>query len=174
MHTVISDIFGFIAIASTFVVFIQKEQKQLIFAKMFVNILWLIYFFLRSYWGLSETYSACVIQLVAVLRGVVALNVHRKWASGQIWLWCFIALSWLGSLATWQGAACWLSAISSTCATIMFWCKTPQQSRFWGIATYVTWGVYAWLTNSYMALASSIIAMISIAVGFLKYKKAEK
>lgn len=172
MNGTIADLFGFLAIATTLSVFIQKNQTTLIIMKVLVNMLWAVYFFLRSYWGIAASYSACAIQVVAVLRGVVALNSGKKWAAGKKWLWGFILLGWVGSIATWQGPVCWLSAISSMCATIMLWCKSAQHARCWGIVTYVTWGIYACLTSSYLALVSSAVAMISIAVGFIQYQKA--
>lgn len=136
MNGTIADLFGFLAIATTLSVFIQKNQTTLIIMKVLVNMLWAVYFFLRSYWGIAASYSACAIQVVAVLRGVVALNSGKKWAAGKKWLWGFILLGWVGSIATWQGPVCWLSAISSMCATIMLWCKSAQQARCWGIVTY--------------------------------------
>lgn len=169
IRAVISNVFGGAAIALTFAVFIRKKQRDLVLTKMLVNTLWVVYFFLRSWWGISATYTACAVQAVAVLRGVVALNSDKKWGRCKLWMWTFIILSWIGSALTWQGPICWLSAISSTCGTVMFWCKTPQISRWWGAATFLTWGIYAYATGSYLALASSVVAMLSIAVGFIRY-----
>ena len=69
MNGTIADLFGFLAIATTLSVFIQKNQTTLIIMKVLVNMLWAVYFFLRSYWGIAVSYSACAIQVVAVLRG---------------------------------------------------------------------------------------------------------
>lgn len=45
MNGTIADLFGFLAIATTLSVFIQKNQTTLIIMKVIVNMLWAVYFF---------------------------------------------------------------------------------------------------------------------------------
>lgn len=51
MNGTIADLFGFLAIATTLSVFIQKNQTTLIIMKVLVNMLWAVYFFFAQLLG---------------------------------------------------------------------------------------------------------------------------
>ena len=165
----LSYIFGAFGIASTVVIYQQKQRTGLILSKLVSDAIWFFhYFFIAAYAGAA-------IAAIGFLRELIFMNKEKKWAKSKAWLVLFIALSVLAGIFTWKGAISVLPCIASVIAVIGFWIGNPWLSRILSFPISALMLTYDIAYTAIMAIINEIFTVISSVVGIIRYDvKKEK
>ena len=157
------DGLGILGILTTIMVYQQKTQKRLLIWKMITDVIWILH-----YWVLGA-YSAIAITVVAILRSIVLLNVHQKWAQSKAWLYIFLGASLALSLIAWQNAYSALMLLSSFLCIIAYWLKKPMLTRLLSIPAASSSLIYNYVFHSREGVLSNIFSISSAIVGFFRH-----
>ena len=162
------DGLGVLGIATTVMVYQQKERKPLLFWKLATDCVWLLhYLFLGAY-------SACAITVVAIFRSAVFLNAEKKWAQGRSWLYIFLAATLLLSLLAWQGPCSLLTLVSSILCIIAYWLKTPRMTRILSLPAAFLVLIYNIAFHSREGVLCELFIITSAVIGIIRHAFQKK
>ena len=122
--TVISYIFGFLGVAANFIIYQQKEKKNLLLYKLISDLLW------AAYYGFALRFSGMAVALIAIAREIVFLFLAKKDRRSVPVLCVFLAVGALSSAVTWNGIQSIFPAIASCVSIFSFWYGKPQRTRY--------------------------------------------
>ena len=163
-------IFGILGMLANFLVYQQKERKNLLLAKMTADFLWAIHYASLFAW------SGTVLCGIAFSRSVVFLNEGKKWATRKIWLVVFLILGIGLNLATWKNAFCIFPCVAGILAVVSFWQSKPIVSKILAYPISLCMIIYDFSCHSVMGLVSESIVLTSCTISLVskKVKKSEK
>lgn len=165
----VGNIFAFVGLVLSFVIFQQKSRGNLLIWKFIADIAWcLSYLFLEAYSGLA-------ICIIALARSVVFyFRDKKKWAAWKGWPVVFICIAIASTALTWHGTISLLTCAASIIAIISFWIGIPQISRYMGIPVSALMFTYDAFVFSYMGLVNETFTVISCIIGTVRYYAAKK
>lgn len=166
-----SYIFGALGMATTVLIYQQKNRKGLLFSKLLSDVIWFLYYMCLS------AYSGAAIAVIGIIRELVFINREKKWANHPFWLVFFLLLSLGSAFITWKNMFSVLPCIASAISIISFWIGNPKLSRILSYpisACMLTYNISCvaviGVINEIFTITSSIIG----AVRLDRKKVAEK
>lgn len=164
----IVHIFGLGAMVSLFLIYQQKNRKNIILCKLSADIFWIAHYFcLGAVAGMIPNFVGILRELVFVQRG------KRKWASFPGWVVFFITLNLLlGYLSFRQGYDV-IPIVASSFVTISLWLDNPNLTKLISLPVSIAFLVYDIFVTSYVGIANETLAVLSIFIYFLR-KRDEK
>ncbi|MGI6744378.1 MAG: YgjV family protein [Eubacteriales bacterium] len=167
----IAKIIGYIAVSLALFVYISKSRKVILATKLSNDVLWATHYILIGGW------SGAALNIMAIGRETVFYFKEKKWASSRVWLYVFLALTWLSCFLTWEGPQSLLPMAGTSFAVVSFWCSDPLKVRLLAIPAQILWLIYGILHMTVPGIIGSSISLISILIGlagdYLRYRRKE-
>ena len=166
----VAQIFGLVGIAVFLLCFQFKEMKTARKIKMAVDVIWATHYFLLG------GYSAFAINVICFFREIVFINSDKKFFSGKIWLYMFIAFNLASAVLTWKSIFSILPAITACIATYSFWQKNIKKARVLALTNNCLMFTYDLTMEniSYMGLVSETLAFFAVIIAMIRHRRRER
>lgn len=165
---IIASTIGIVGIIVNMLIYQQKTRTNLLLCKLSADFIWLLHYALLS------AYSGAAICGVGIVREIVFLNNHRKWAKSKKWLVLFIVLSIISAIFTWKNIFSILPAAASILAIISFWIGNPRLTRIFQIPISASLLIYNVICSSYAGILNEILTLISIVIAMFYFGVKDK
>lgn len=158
---------GFLAIAVSFFIYLQKSRRKMLICKLITDVLWVLHHVFIS------SYTAAMIASVSVFRELVFSADHKKWARNKIWILVFSVLSVSAGVLTWRDVYSIFPPIASILLIAAFWNKNKVFTRMFGFISSVCMFVYGWHYYSAPTIVNEILTQSSIIIAVIREKNAK-
>ena len=162
---IIAQFFGLFAMLSLFLIYQQKNRKNILLAKLSADICWVIhYLFLGGIAGM-------IPNAVGIFRELVFINRKTQaWANKIIWPILFIAINLCLGISTFHSFYNILPIAASTFVTLSLWIDNPKLTKLITIPVCIAFMIYDFYVKSYIGIINESISIASIVLYFLKEK----
>lgn len=155
---IIREIIGAVAIATSVLIYQQKDRRRLLLCKGVTDVLWIGHYLMLG------GYTGAAVTGISLVRGIVLYNAKTK---NRFILLCFMAASVICTAITWNDAYSLFPAAASLTSVFSFWLGIPKISRIMSFpisACMLTYGVH---NGSVTVMINEILVMLSSALGLL-------
>ena len=170
MLTVVSQIIGFAAVGLYLLSYQLKKRKQIVWVACISNALYVLqYILLGAFSGAAMDFTSTVSSFFAAKKNEGAFKRYARvlaWSNMII-----IATVGLAS-ALIQGE--WIELLPIAGALLQtggLWCDDEQTIRKFGLCSAPFWLVYNYISHAYGPALGSVIAIISIIISMIRYRK---
>lgn len=158
---ILSNIFGFLGICSTVIIYQQKNRKALLVCKLLSDLIWFLhYLFLGAY-------SGAAIAAIGAFRELVFVNREKRWGRSMLWLPFFIIVSVVCTVLTWKSVFSVFTCVASCLSVIGFYIGKPRLSRILSFPISACMLTYDIASRSIAGIVNEIFAITSSIVGLL-------
>ncbi len=162
MKLIIAQVFGIAAMASLFLIYQQKERKQLLLCKLSADICWVIYYVCHGAVG------GTIPNLVGIFRESVFLCSSKKWANSKLWPAFFIVLNWTIAIWKWDEPFDFIPICASTFVTISLWVKSPRLTRIISAPVSAAFVVYNLLAGTWLGVINDSVGLVSVIISLVR------
>ena len=155
----IGQIIGFIAIGANFIIYQQKNEKNLLIWKLSSDILWLIHYLLISAHSAAAVAVASSVREIALLKSGDSVSMKKRWMA------VFIVFSIVSGILTWKGVFSIFPCIASILANISFCLSVPKLSRIISFPISGCMLTYDVFSGSISGIVNEVFTMISSIIG---------
>lgn len=163
-----AQIVGFGGAALNCISFQQNKRRNIIAVQIFAAIMFIIHYIMLG------AYTGAALNFIGLLRSLVFINNHKKWAKSPVWLGVFILISIVASAVTWIEWYSILPAAAMILTTVSYWLKNETQIRFVTFPSSPCWLVYNIITGSVAGIVTECIVMSSIIIAIIRYDILKK
>lgn len=161
--SIITQLLGIGAMVSLFMIYQQKNRKNILICKLSADLFWIAHYFL-----LGAT-AGMIPNFVGVFRELVFVNRNtKKWASYPVWVVIFISVNLLLGIGTYDVWYDIVPIIASSFVTISLWIDNPNLTKIISLPVSVAFLVYDIFVGSYVGVVNESIAICSILLYFIK------
>ena len=155
--------FGIVLSFVGFFIYLAKTRRGILTAKLICDVGYCIQQIM-----IGATTGA-LINAIAIFREIVFYyRGDKQWASHRFWLYLFVVVMGLSPLPTWMGPVSLLPAVGSMVAVISFYCQNTQHTRILGFLAMIPWLLYAMIITNYGVILTTVIQLISAALGYIR------
>lgn len=170
MVTATSQIIGFAAVGLYLLSYQLKKRKQIVWVTCISNALYVLqYLLLGAFAGAVMDIMSTVSSFFAAKKTEAPFNRHARalaWSN-------MLAIAVVGLVsAVIQGE--WLELLPIAGALFQtggLWCDNEQTIRKFGLCSAPFWLVYNYISHAYGPALGSLIAIISIIISMVRYRK---
>ena len=170
MILIISQIIGIVAVVLYLSSYQLKKRKQIVWVTCISNALYVTqYLLLGAFSGAIMDFMSTVSSFFAATKNEAPFVRYAKWLTVVNML--AIAVVGLAS-AVIQGE--WLELLPIAGALLQtggLWCNDEQTIRKFGLCGAPFWLVYNFMSQAYGASLGSLIAIVSVIVAMIRYRK---
>lgn len=163
-----AHIFGLGAMISLFLIYQQRDRKNILLCKLSADIFWIFHYF-----SLGAT-AGMIPNFIGVFRELVFINRHRKWANRKIWVVFFIAMNIMLCISTFKNYYDVIPIIASSFVTISLWINNPDLTKKISAPVSLSFLIYDIFVHSYMGIINESLSVISIIIYFTRKFKEKK
>lgn len=154
---------------SLFLIYQQKERKNIIICKLSADLFWIAHYFL-----LGAT-AGIIPNFVGVFRELVFYNRNsKKWASHWLWTVVFISANLILGICNFDVWYDIVPIIASSFVTVSLWINNPDLTKIISIPVSIAFLVYDIFVGSYVGIINESIAICSIILYFIKNSGGRK
>ena len=154
---------------SLFLIYQQKERKNIIICKLSADLFWIAHYFL-----LGAT-AGIIPNFVGVFRELVFYNRNsKKWASHWLWTVVFISANLILGICNFDVWYDIVPIIASSFVTVSLWINNPDLTKIISIPVSIAFLVYDIFVGSYVGIINESIAICSIILYFIKNSGGSK
>lgn len=165
----ITNILGFGAMISLFLIYQQKSRKKILICKLSADIFWIFHYF-----SLGAT-AGMIPNFVGVFRELVFVNRNtKKWADTPLWALFFIIVNFVLGICSYEQWYDIVPIIASACVTVSLWIDNPRLMKLISIPVSLAFLFYDIFVLSYVGMINESIAIVSIIIYFINNFKEEK
>ena len=165
----ITQLLGIGAMVSLFLIYQQKERKNIIICKLSADLFWIAHYFL-----LGAT-AGIIPNFVGVFRELVFYNRNsKKWASHWLWTVVFISANLILGICNFDVWYDIVPIIASSFVTVSLWINNPDLTKIISIPVSIAFLVYDIFVGSYVGIINESIAICSIILYFIKNSGGSK
>ncbi|MBQ8725752.1 MAG: YgjV family protein [Clostridia bacterium] len=158
---IIGEIIGGLAIIINFLIYQQKERKNLLKIKLLSDIAWALHY------GLLTAFSGMSVCLVGAFRETTFLLTDDKEDNRKYFLLTFAIIAVITSALTMKDLYGLLPALASLIAVFSYWQKSPTLTKILGLPISATMLIYDFMRFSLFGIINEIFTLISITVLFI-------
>ena len=162
------QIIGIIAIAISFLIYIQNSRFKIVFLKLVTDVLWVAHHFLIS------AYTASLTTFIAIVREIVFLRKDKNKETSPFVLAVFSFLFCTAAIVTWRDFFSIFPAIASVSSTFAFSSNSIKRIRIFAFVSSVCMFVYGIRYMSVPTVINEILTQTSIITAFVKEYKEYK
>ena len=166
-HSYLAQIFGFSAMAVGILMYQFKKHKTIMILMTLNALLWCLHY--ASLW----LFTPVAIKFLDLVRSYVC-SFDNKLARSKAVPIVFIVLSFVLTIATWQGVWGILIFVSSIFVTVGSWQKNPQILRIMNILMCLCWFPFNLVNHSWAGIVNNILSLISLVVALIRYKSKKE
>ena len=153
----IGQIIGFVAIALSSLIYIQKSRNRILTVKLITDITWAAHhFFLFNI--IAGTSAG-----IAIFREILFMKKPKP-----VYLVIFPILLFLPLIFTYKNITSFIPPIASTLATFGFYCKSVKLIKVFSVLMSLLMLTYAVCNNSLASAVNELIVLSSIAISAIK------
>ena len=162
------EIIGAIAIVINFLIYQQKDRKNVLKVKLLSDISW------ATHYGLLTAFSGMAVCCVAIAREITFLQTEDKKDKRKYFLIAFAIISIVSSSLTMKDVYGLLPALASLIAVFSFWQQNPNVTKVLAIPISISMIIYDIMRFSIAGIINEIFTLISIIIFFSKIAKNNK
>ena len=160
-----SNIFGFLGVLCTIVIYQQKSRKGLLLSKLSSDVIWFLhYLFLGAFSGAATA-------AIGMARELIFINRDKKWCKSILWLPFFIMVSIICTILTWKDLFCICTCIASILSVISFYFAIPKLSRTLAYPISASMLTYDIANLSIAGIVNEILSLTSSFIGYLRHDR---
>ncbi len=173
MLLIISQIIGLAAVGLYLLSYQLKKRKHIVWVTCASNALYVLqYLLLGAFSGAVMDFMSTVSSFLAAKKNEPSLKRHSKWL---VWanLLTITAVGLVSALIKGE----WLELLPIAGALFQtggLWCDDEQTIRKFGLCSAPFWLVYNFISQAYGASLGSVIAIVSIIIAMIRYRKKDK
>ena len=157
------EIVGVVAIGVNFLIYQQKDRKNLLKIKLLSDFCWALHY------GLLFAFSGMAVCLVGFAREITLIFTDDENAKTRRWLLIAFALcSIITSTFTMKDWFGLLPAVASIIAVFSYWQQKPTLTKILGVPISISMVTYDIMRFSLMGIINEVLTLISIAFYFIK------
>ncbi|MBQ7005249.1 MAG: YgjV family protein [Clostridia bacterium] len=173
MLLIVSQIIGLTAVGLYLLSYQLKKRKHIVWVTCISNALYVLqYVLLGAFSGAVMDFMSTVSSFFAAKKNDPVFKKHAKWLAASN----MIAITAVGLVsATIQRE--WIELLPIAGAffqTIGLWCDDEQTIRKFGLCSAPFWLIYNYISQAYGASLGSVIAIVSIIVAMIRYRKKDE
>ena len=166
---IFGEIVGVFAILVNFLIYQQKDRKNLLKIKLLSDFCWALHY------GLLLAFSGMAVCLVGFAREIFFILTDDKKQDKRLLVLILFALcSILTSAFTMKDLFGLLPAVASVIAVFSYWQQKPTLTKILGVPISLSMITYDIMRLSYMGIANEILTLISISIFFISRHFKEK
>lgn len=169
---IVAQIFRFIAIGSSLVIYQQKKRKNILIFKSVQDICWFIHYLILAAYSAAATSGICFVR-------AQVYSSEKTIFKMKIWLFLFLGFYIVSAVLTWNGAFSIFPALSSSLSTVAFWLKNVNHTKIISILASLSTLVYninvAQSVAVYVGVTFTITsALSSLIITYINRKRDKK
>lgn len=165
----ITNILGIGAMVSLFLIYQQKNRKNILLCKLSADIFWILHYFTLG------AVAGMIPNFVGIFRELVFVNrKSKKWANTPLWVALFIAVNFTLGILSYDEWYDIVPIIASAFVTVSLWIDNPRLMKLISIPVSIAFFVYDVFVLSYVGMLNESIAIVSIIIYFIKNFREEK
>ena len=162
------EIIGIFAIIINFLIYQQKDRKNVLKVKLLSDVSWAMHY------GLLTAFSGMAVCSVAIARETTFLLTEDKKDKRKYFLIAFAIISVTASTLTMKDVYGLLPALASLIAVFSFWQQNPNVTKFLAIPISISMIIYDVMRFSIAGIINEIFTLISIIIFFSRKKLNDK
>ena len=165
----LTNLLGLGAMVSLFLIYQQKERKNILLCKLSADIFWILHYF-----TLGAT-AGMIPNFVGIFRELIFVNRKgKKWASTPLWVVLFISVNFTLGILSYEEWYDIVPIIASAFVTISLWIDNPRLMKLISAPVSIAFFVYDLFVLSYVGMINESIAVMSIIIYFIRRKTMSK
>ncbi len=174
MIETISQIIGFGGAGLNFLSFQQRKRSRIIGVQIGAAVLFIIHYILLGIDGDGEAFSGAALNFIGLMRSVVFINNHKKWAKSPVWLAVFVIISVIAAILTWESWYSILPSVAMILTTVSYWLKNETKIRLITFPSSPCWLIYNIIVNSTAGIITECVVMTSLIIAIVRYDILKK
>ena len=174
MLNVVAQIIGFGGAGLNFLSFQQSKRRNIIGVQIGAAVLFIIHFILLGLDGDGEAFSGAALNFIGLLRSIVFINNHKKWAKSPVWLVVFIVISTVAAVLTWEAWYSLLPSAAMILTTVSYWLKNETKIRLVTFPSSPCWLIYNVIVGSVAGIVTECFVMLSLIIAIVRYDILKK
>ena len=163
---IIAQFFGLLAMFSLFLIYQQKNRKNIILAKLSADFFWVAHYLCLGGIG------GMIPNAIGIFRELVFINRKNKaWANKLIWPILFIVINFSLGTTMFYSFFNVLPITASAFVTISLWIDNPKLTKLITIPVCIAFMVYDFYIKSYVGIFNEAISIGSIILNFIKERR---
>ena len=159
----ITNILGFGAMISLFLIYQQNSRKKILMCKLSADIFWILHYFSLG------ARAGMIPNLVGIFRELVFINRKtKKWANTPLWVALFISANFILGICSYKEWYDIVPIIASAYVTVSLWIDNPYLMKLISIPVSFAFLVYDIFVLSYVGIINESIAIVSIIIYIIK------
>lgn len=169
---ILAQIIGFTAVGLYLFSYQLKKRTQIVWVTFVSNLFYVLQYCLLG------AFSGAVMDILSTAASFLAAKKHApRWKKHGKWLGfvsvLVIAVIGLAIAFLQKDPIELIPILGAIFQTVSLWCDNEQTLRKLGLCSAPFWLVYNFLSKAYGAALGSALAMISIVISLVRYRKAK-
>ncbi len=170
MLLIVSQIIGFGAVGLYLLSYQLKKRSHIVWATCISNALYVLqYILLGAFSGAVMDFMSTVSSFLAAKKNEPIFRKHARWLA-----WSNMTVITVVGLISAFAKREWIELLPIAGALLQtggLWCDDEQTIRKFGLCSAPFWLVYNFISQAYGAALGSVIAIISISIAMIRYRK---
>lgn len=167
---IISQIIGFAAVGLYLLSYQLKKRSQIVWVTCISNGLYVLqYVLLGAFSGAIMDFLSTVSSFFSAKKNSPRFKRHAKWIAVSNLL--VITAAGLAIVIIRKDPIELIPIAGALFQTGGLWCNNEQTIRKFGLCSTPFWLVYNYISQAYGAAVGSVLAMISVIVAMVRYRK---
>lgn len=170
MLLIVSQIIGFGAVGLYLLSYQLKKRSHIVWATCISNALYVLqYVLLGAFSGAVMDFMSTVSSFLAAKKNDAPFKKHARWLA-----WSNMILITVVGLISAVAQREWIELLPIAGALFQtggLWCDDEQTIRKFGLCSAPFWLIYNFISQAYGAALGSVIAIVSITVAMIRYRK---
>ena len=166
----VAQILGFAAVGLYLLSYQLKKRSQIVGVTFVSNLFYVLqYILLGAFAGAVMDVLATTASFLAVKKNTPRFQKYGKWIA---WAMILIIVGIGVTIAIFRHS--WIELLATAGAmfqAISLWCDDEQEIRKYGLCSAPFWLVYNFISRAYGSAIGSVLAIISIIVALVRYRK---
>lgn len=167
-YYLISQIFGFSAMATAIIMYQFKKHKTIMLLMVLCSSLWCCHF------ACLGLFTPVGMNFINVVRSIVYANRDKKYLGSKAVPYIFIAVFAVVLVLTWSGPLSILTFVASIFATISNSISDTRKLKLLTVPVCVCWFIYNCANHSVAGMCNETFAFGSIVVYFVRSSLEKK
>ncbi len=169
---IVSQIIGLVAVGLYLLSYQLKKRTHIVWVTCISNALYVIqYLLLGAFSGAVMDFMSTVSSFFAGKKNSPSFKPYSKWlAAGNL---AVIAAVGLTVAAVRKDPIELLAVAGALFSAGGLWCEKEQTIRKFGLCSAPCWLVYNFMSQAYGASLGSVLAIVSIIISMVRYRKKE-
>ena len=173
MLLIAAQIIGFVAVGLYLLSFQLKKRTHIVWVTFASNTFYVLqYLLLGAFSGAIMDVLSTIASFLAAKKHSPRFKTHARFIAALSM--AFIVIVGLGIAIVRRSLIELIPVAGALFSTISLWCDDEQTLRKFGLCSAPFWLVYNFISKAYGPTLGSLLAMISIIVSLIRYRKNKK